>query len=324
MGQKVLAGEPLLELAISQAVQVDRESGIVRGVRVLGLTSLNGRTYLPGAIAKAKGLYEGRKVNYDHTPNKERTVGDRAGWLQDVRVDTDGGLSADLHLLVSDPRAAKVLEAAEKRPELIGLSHDATGRTRRDGDRMFVEEILGVRSVDLVADPASVKSLFESRGQAMQMKTVREVLAAHKAEWLPLLEEEAAAGMGDVPVDVPEEPNGDDEVSAAFKSMVNSVLDDAGLDLQAKLAKIREILKAQEKLTAVDEKPKREEPKEEKETESLKAELKALGDQVKQLTEAVAKLRRKPGTLPLSEVKGGGAQEQPPKDTDEFVRRILR
>lgn len=142
--------------------KVDREAGVVYGVKVLGRESKNGRVYSAEAIERAKGLYENAVVNADHPaqPGRDRSIQDRIGWLRNVRVGTDG-LYADLHLLMSDPRAPKIIEAAEKNPALLGLSHNAEGRTHQQGDLTIVDEISEVHSVDVVADPASVNGLFE-------------------------------------------------------------------------------------------------------------------------------------------------------------------
>lgn len=155
----------LLERVASGSLRVDRANGVIRDVRIIGYESRNGRVYSREALRRAKSLYEGKQVNFDHPPrtdpDRERSITDRAGWLENVR-EVDGGLTGDLHLLTSDPRAGKILEAAEKRPDLFGLSHNADGRsTRRDG-KVIVEEITAVRSVDIVSDPATTRGLYES------------------------------------------------------------------------------------------------------------------------------------------------------------------
>ena len=47
-------------------IRVDRQAGVIRGVKILGLQSRNGRTYLPEALAQAAPLYEDAKVNVNH------------------------------------------------------------------------------------------------------------------------------------------------------------------------------------------------------------------------------------------------------------------
>ena len=48
------------------ALRVDRAAGVLRGVKLIGLESLNGRRYRPEALAAAVSLYEGAKVNVNH------------------------------------------------------------------------------------------------------------------------------------------------------------------------------------------------------------------------------------------------------------------
>jgi hypothetical protein len=154
----------LLERALNNGdLRIDREAGVIRGVKIIGPHSLNKRKYPPAVLQRARGFYEGRAVNIDHPdkPTGARSVNDRLGWLSNVRM-VDSSLIGDLNLLKSDPRSARVFEAAERRPSLFGLSHNADGRVRRDGEGVVVEEIVGVKSVDLVCDPASTQSLFES------------------------------------------------------------------------------------------------------------------------------------------------------------------
>jgi len=155
----------LFEIVQSPNLQVDREAGVIRGVKVLGRISRNGREYLPEAIVKARGQYDGAVVNFDHppshSPTRQTSVADRAGWLENAEVVPDG-MKADLHLLKADPRFDKIMEAAERRPELFGLSHAIEAKIHRKNGKTFVEEITRVRSVDLVSDPATTRSLFES------------------------------------------------------------------------------------------------------------------------------------------------------------------
>lgn len=145
--------------------RVDRERGVISGVKVLGTTSSNGRRYLPEAIRDAAHLYEGASVRIDHPddPEDQRSSDSVLGWLRDVRVGDDGSLYADLHYLQSHPFARRLVEAAERNPRLLGLSHNASGDTDVDRDgTVVVHSITEVRSVDLVADPATTRGLFES------------------------------------------------------------------------------------------------------------------------------------------------------------------
>src|SRR5439155_13930007 len=116
----------------------------------------------------------------------------------------------------------------------------------------IVESIEKVRSVDVVQNPATNAGLFESEERKMSTRTVQEVFQEHDARLSTLFEDGDLSGYAGAPVEVSPAASGDDQVAAAFKSMIGSVLDDTSLDLKAKLSRIRAILKAQDKLTGGD------------------------------------------------------------------------
>lgn len=245
----------LLEITFSDNPTVDRDAGVIRGVKVLGRTSRNGREYSDRALAEAARFYEGIGVNLNHPDRREtaieRPVEAGFGWLAAIEVKADG-VYGDLHFLKSHPQAAVIVEAAERNPKRFGLSHNAEGRIARKEGRNVVESIEKVRSVDVVQNPATNSGLFESKEHTMK-KTVRQILETNEGgKLLPLVEDALVAPLADAPVDVPDGAAADDQVAAAFKSMIDTVLDDDGLDLKGKLGKIREILKAQEKLVGDD------------------------------------------------------------------------
>ena len=149
------------------AMRVDREAGVIRGVKVLGLKSRNGRTYLPDALVQAAALYEGAKVNVNHaktSPFGPRDYQDRIGVIRNVQSRRDEGLFADFHFNPKHALSEQLLWDAEHAPQNVGFSHNVQARTSRRGEGIVVEAILGVESVDLVADPATTRGLFESTG----------------------------------------------------------------------------------------------------------------------------------------------------------------
>ena len=158
----------LQEFVSSRGVllRVDREAGRIHGVKVLGRHSKNGRQYTAESLRQAAGLYEGVRVNVDHRdPAGKRSYRDRLGRLEAIQV-REEGLYADL---VFNPRhalAEQLLWDAEHSPENVGLSHDARGRMVRRNGLVVVEAIEAVRSVDLVADPATTRGLFEAESAA--------------------------------------------------------------------------------------------------------------------------------------------------------------
>jgi hypothetical protein len=147
------------------ALRVDRASGVVRGIKVLGLRSRNGREYLPDALSRAVALYEGAKVNVNHPkghPLAPRDYQERIGVIRNVQHRSGDGLFADFHFNPKHYLAEQLAWDAEHAPENVGFSHNVQARTSRRGETTLVEEIVQVHSVDLVADPATTRGLFES------------------------------------------------------------------------------------------------------------------------------------------------------------------
>ncbi len=146
-------------------IQADRERGIIRGVKILGVRSQNGRTYLAEAIGQAVSLYEGVKVNVNHpkgAPSRPRDYQDRIGVIRNVTARADEGLFGDFHFNPKHALAEQLLWDTEHAPQNVGFSHNVQARTARRGDTVVVEAITKVQSVDLVADPATTRGLFES------------------------------------------------------------------------------------------------------------------------------------------------------------------
>jgi len=190
----------LCETTFSESPQVDREAGVIRGVKILGKTSRNHRVYSPEALAQAAQLYEGLAVNVDHprerTPATPRQVADGLGWLAGVHV-TDEGVYGDLHFLRTHPQAAMLAEAAERNPRRFGLSHNAEGRLVRREGRWVVESVARVHSVDVVQNPATNQGLFESCDDAAP-QTLRDLCV--QAGCATLLEHPVLNPLGDLAV----------------------------------------------------------------------------------------------------------------------------
>jgi hypothetical protein len=148
----------------SQRLRVDRAAGIIRGVKLLGLQSKNGRRYRDGALAEAAVLYEGAKVNINHPkghPLSPRDYQDRLGVIRGVQFRAGDGLFGDLHFNPKHSLSEQLVWDAEHAPQNVGLSHNVLARTTKSGDETVVEAITKVQSIDLVADPATTAGLFE-------------------------------------------------------------------------------------------------------------------------------------------------------------------
>lgn len=223
----------LTETFISEQSQltIDREAGVIRGVRILGDTSDNGYRYLESAMADAARLYNGVRVNIDHRgPTEKRSFSEFSGQLEETRyIPGKRGVYGDLHVLRSHPLSASIFEAAERFPRSFGLSHDAEGEM--DGDS--VKSVKKVYSVDVVTRPATNRGLFEefSTEARVVKKTLREILAGTKAD-APrrnVLQEMLDGDMadGDMTVEMADESSPEDQIKAGVMAAIMSKLDGA-------------------------------------------------------------------------------------------------
>ncbi len=158
----------------SQALRVDQTTGVIRGVKLLGLASRNGRRYRENALAEAIRLYEGAKVNVNHPkghPLSPRDYQDRLGVIRGVQFRGGEGLFGDLHFNPKHALSEQLVWDAEHAPHNVGLSHNVLAQTSRAGEETIVEAITKVQSIDLVADPASTSGLFEQvEGRGMRVE----------------------------------------------------------------------------------------------------------------------------------------------------------
>ena len=158
--------ETIQEYADSRGVtlRVDRDAGVLRGVKLIGIESLNGRRYRPTALSAAVGLYEGAKVNVNHPkegPLAPRDYRDRLGVIRQVEYRPGEGLFGNLHFNPKHALAEQLSWDAENNPRNVGFSHNVLAKLAREGEQTIVEAITHVQSVDLVADPAATQGLFE-------------------------------------------------------------------------------------------------------------------------------------------------------------------
>ena len=189
---------------------------------------------------------------------------------------------ADLKYFKTHPMAERVLEDIERGIGFFGLSHNADGdvQVQADGTRL-VTELLAVRSVDLVTDPATVKNLHESKGA--RIITIRELAASPnlsapgKRILQTLLEMD---DYGDMPIaDAPTAPAPSDGrgLMAQAVGILSQSTDPADHELAMKIMKL---LKPEAEPTPEedDEMPKKDEDKkdDEKSAESAKRSAPAL------------------------------------------------
>jgi len=158
--------ESIVEFVTSRnaKLRVDNGGGVIRGVKVLGTESSNGRSYPRSTLERALVLYADARVNVNHPAGKAtdpRRYEDRIGIIRDPVLHEDG-IYGDLYYNPKHNLAAQLEWDAEHSPESVGLSHNVAAAVSRKGGRMVVEDISKVLSVDLVADPATTRGLFES------------------------------------------------------------------------------------------------------------------------------------------------------------------
>lgn len=209
--------------SLTASAKIDRTAGVIKGVKLIGFESKNGRIYPPKVLKEAVHLYEGAKVNIDHPstgPATERKYSDRFGIIRNVRFVESQGLFGDFHFNPHHSMSEQVLWDAENNPEALGFSHNAILRLGRpQNGKEVIEQIIQIRSMDLVADPATTTSLFES-------------------EAMDPMAPEAPASSSD--------PKS--AMKGAFRQMIMAAVDDESLDMKATMKKIAEIMKAQDKL----------------------------------------------------------------------------
>lgn len=256
-------------------LRVDREKGVVYEVKILGLESVNGRRYLAEAARDAIPMYEGIGVYQNHPkqPNDPRECDDRFGWLENVHVGDGGALFGDLHILLPESDLAKkIFKAAEEKPDLFGLSHNAKGEGKEIDGVFVVEQIISVRSVDVVTEPATTGGLQEQRNGKMAIK-IKQLFEnswkryAKKTTKRPKLAAIMKRLVEDDEYDVMDKETEGEEVpadhEAALKEgfrasilhLVDTCLDSGGDDAKECLKKIKELVSAHGKLTGGDDQP---------------------------------------------------------------------
>lgn len=245
--------------ALTASAKVDREKGVLRGVKLIGFESKNGRSYPPNVLKASVHLYEGAKVNIDHpepnNPNRPRLYTERFGVIRSARFVEGSGIFGDLHFNPKHSCAEQFAWDAENNPSSLGFSHNASliSRTANDG-KQVIEQIINIRSMDLVADPATTSSLFESENPS-QMDDQNEM---------------------------PEQGEPKDQVKNAFRQMVVAAFDDSSLDAKATLKKIGEIMKAQSKLMGVETPPETPSETPAEEGVSTQSQIASLKQQLEQ------------------------------------------
>lgn len=166
--------------AFGKPASVDREKGIVRGVRIVNVESKNDRVY-PEPVLRRDGpkIYSGLPVNVGHHYDPQTMMPvevppqNRFGRLSEAVTYTDGGLNAEyLQFNPKHPFAEPFLWACENDPTLYSFSplHRVKWQPDRDAKRRLVAEaLLEGASVDIVSDGGTTSTIFESRNWTLEM-----------------------------------------------------------------------------------------------------------------------------------------------------------
>ena len=265
----------------------EAEGRIWRVTMVRPGISKNGRRYTPEVLAEAVHLYEGARSFDGHRDASERrksAVANMTGWHENVTAAADGSLISDFHISESreDIRQLFLTAWKNKRPDLIGFSHDVSALTeaavvggRRISD---VRKIVEVHSVDVVADPSAggqIERLVASRQEEETMKLedflkalrseeltaeqLAEAIEEHP-EWEQIAEafkaEKAAAGerikeAGEPAKPEPKDDDDDEPLTGAVRELViESAITKAGLP-QAAHERLNEALEGAETEAAI-------------------------------------------------------------------------
>jgi hypothetical protein len=159
---------------------VDRENWVIRGVKVLGRESRNGRIYEDAAIQDSSKLCENLPVTVRGGHNREdRDYHCQNGQLRNGQARGLGSSKAasyyDWHLNPADELTEKICYDAENFPENVPLSHEVSayqGEMDEDGV-LHVERLIEVDGVAAVYRGGTNRSLFESEQKPMDLKTLK-------------------------------------------------------------------------------------------------------------------------------------------------------
>ena len=146
--------------------RVDKSNNRIIGNAVLTPISANGRFYNNSALKSIVPLINGAKSFIDHADSPfGSSVLNLLGEFSNGRLD-GRTVRADLTIFESSKGKDLIFDLAENHPTAVGFSINAKGKfaENRDSDgREVVEEIISLKSIDLVGYPATTSSIFESK-----------------------------------------------------------------------------------------------------------------------------------------------------------------
>lgn len=145
--------------------RIDRENGVLKRVRVMGLSSAHGYDYDPAAIASNRSRFEGMLVGLDHDYNLGPITIDKAwGVLKSV---DESSQWADLHFNRAHTRTEQLLEMIERGIGPLALSPVTKGCVEENRNGRRVVTRFEAARIDLVVGGATTKTMFEQAPPAM-------------------------------------------------------------------------------------------------------------------------------------------------------------
>lgn len=139
----------------------------VSGVVLFGTSkNANNRVYTDNAVDNLVTLAEGNKAFVDHPTERElknrqgvRSVRDFMGTFKNARRDNDK-IRADL--TVRESYKGLISDIIKMAPKDVGFSINAQVRVKENEEQEVIEEVVRLRSCDLVSQAATVSGIFES------------------------------------------------------------------------------------------------------------------------------------------------------------------
>lgn len=198
-----ILSESVVQGAGRHKLRVDRDKGVIYGVKVLGYKSRNGRVYEEAALSDCARLYEGVPVHFGHLTN---AYSDRCGAMHNCKA-TNRAVYGDWHLNKGHVLYEQTMWDAEHNPRNLQLSHEVS----RDNAEISISESIEkikrvhkVNSVAVVTDGATNESLSEGKteGNPMNLDDLKkahpDLLEAYATEVKKPLVEETESGKAKV------------------------------------------------------------------------------------------------------------------------------
>lgn len=335
----------LIEEFLSKPTRIDHEQGVLVDCLLLGPASRNGTDYPLATRERALTLLEGAKVNLSHPARRDKaSLAEAVTW--DRRIgkafnlrNTPDGIRGDVKVLKKHPFTSTLMEAAEEMPEMFGFSPVMVGVCRPEANgRETCVEIKKVKSIDIVTDPGTTRSLFEEYDMTQLLKEL------HEEEAPPEKKEEPQGGSKEdetLHQEEIEELEGIDEELRALIEQVTAELVDfhhEHQDPERAHKRVGEHIKHHHKMHLKKEEPKEESKEGEKEESKEEEEHKEEEDRSWSLLHPEEKvLVEDQHRMALAEDQKSGRRVQPKKaksgyapsrvghgDPDENWMKLLR